>query len=181
MRPGALVVVLLLSPLGDPARAQEPRDTTGAQQSPVSLERIRKGLSRKPALTIPPLDRPADFRSEVEVWGRDLFRPDELKPGPIPAGGLYQAEMQRLFANSVDNPLRQPYAAFNQGQLLFLAAESSLNMLIAKQVNKGVQRAWNWYQEEKARAEVARAMAEFCAAQPNGGAGVAGCPTEPPK
>lgn len=169
------LAVLALMP--SPVSAQAPPEETPASL-PVSLERIRDGLSRKPALTLSPLDKPPDFRSEVEVWGRDLFRPEDLRPGPIPAGGWYQAELQRILFNSVDNPLRQPWAAFSPGEAIFLAAESSLNMLIARQVNKGVHRAWNWYQEEKARAEVARAMAEFCAAQPNGGAGVAGCPPE---
>jgi hypothetical protein len=175
---GVLMAFLLLSPAADRARAQEADDNAAL---PVSLERIRKGLARKPVLTLPPLEKPPDFRSEVEVWGRDLFRPEDLKPGPIPAGGSYQAEMQRLYWNPVDNPLRQPYAAFNQGQLLFLAAQSTINTLIARQVNKGIVRLSNWYQEEKAREEVARAMAEFCAAQPNGGAGVVGCPAEAQK
>jgi hypothetical protein len=178
MRRTFVVLMLLLSP---GLRAQQGAGEAGGESLPVSIERIRKGLARAPALTIPSLEQPADFRSEVEVWGRDLFRPEDLNAGPIPAGGWYHAEMQRVFHNSVDNPLRQPYAAFNQGQLLFIAAQSTINTRIAQQVNKGMRRASNWYLEEKARAEVARAMAEFCASQPNGGAGVVGCPADPDK
>lgn len=156
--------------------ASQPRSEHDAPDLPVSLDRIREGLARPPALpSLRALERIPDFRTQVEGWRSELFRPEDVQPGPIPAGGLYAYEIQRLFNNSVDNPLRQPYAAFSQGQLLEVALMSVVQTLAARTATRTIMTARRAAQERAAREEVERAMAEFCATQPNNGAGVVGC------
>jgi hypothetical protein len=158
--------------------ASQPVSEDKALDLPVSLDRIREGLARPPALpSLRALERIPDFRTEVEGWRNELFRPEDVRPGPIPAGGLYAYEIQRLFMSSVDNPLRQPYAAFSQGQLLEVALMSVVQTLAARTATRAVKTAYRSAQERAAREEVERAMAEFCAVQPNGGAGIVGCPS----
>jgi hypothetical protein len=139
---------------------------TGAQEEqplnlPVSLERIREGLaSEKPSL-LDALNLEANFRVEVKErrpnFG-DMFPPGSFDAGPVPPGGLYAYEQQRmLFPNWTP-------ALFTVDTLpVFRAIVNAIG---------DARRARG---EAAARAEVERAMAEFCAAQPNRGEGVVGC------
>jgi hypothetical protein len=76
---------------------------------------------------------------------------------------------------SVDNPLVQPYAAFGQGELLTVAAESLVGQCLARKALGAIGSAVRAHAESAAREEVRHAIRDYCAAQPNGGAGMAIC------
>ena len=99
------------------------------------------------------------------------------------AGGLYGYEQQRIMFPSVDNPLAQPWSAFSQPELARVAAYSIIETLISKYLAKrmlsAVTAAERASAEQAAREEVARAIAEYCAAQPNRGAGIQICISSP--
>jgi hypothetical protein len=156
MRPLVLALVAVVTVV--PAAAQ---NAERPDELPVSLERIREGLaSDKPsildALTVVP-----DFRVEVRENRSNLGempRPENFSGGPVPPGGLYAYEQHRmLFPNST------PWVMSIDTLPVFRALVSAIG---------DVRRART---AAAARAEVERAMAEFCAAQPNGGDGVVGC------
>lgn len=165
------------------AKAKEP-PAVPAQNSaeipvtmPISLERIRQGLA-KPA---PPLllrfNKTADFRTEVREQQRlnEIIASLDFKAGPVPAGGIYAYEQQRLMWNPVDHPLMQPYAAFSGGELITLALENMIRTYLGGQAIDALSGAKRAHDEAAARTEVARAIADYCAAQPNGGAGILIC------
>jgi len=132
---------------------------------PVSLERIREGLaSDKPSL-LDALNLETNFRVEVKErrpnFG-DMFPPGSFDGGPVPPGGLYAYEQQRrLFPNSTP-------ALFTVDTLPVFRA-----------IVNAIGDARRARAETAARAEVERAMAEFCAAQPNSGEGIVGCVKRP--
>jgi hypothetical protein len=185
----ALVLLVLLTAF--PAMAQQPgpsssvaqqsaaEDTGSASQQaeydfPVSLERIREGLERWPARPLlQNIDRKPDFRQEIQIQAKidELLSTTlkDVKPGPQPPQGIYGYEQQQRLWNSVDHPLMQPYAAFSSGELITIAVEN----LAAKYLGGRAVNAVNDWQraraQEAARAEVARAIAEYCAAPPPGG------------
>jgi hypothetical protein len=156
MRLVALALVVLLQAGSAGAQEVPPLDL------PVSLERIREGLAApdRPSI-LDALDRPAMFRVEVEERRptfAGIFAPDAFKAGPVPPGGLYAYDQQRrLFPDST--PALFSFDALPLFQQLVGAIGEARRARAAA----------------AARDEVARAMAVFCAAQPNGGEGVAGC------
>jgi hypothetical protein len=131
---------------------------------PVSLERIREGLaSDKPSL-LDALNLEATFRVEVKERRpnfpnfAEMFPPGSFDGGPVPPGGLYAYEQQRmLFPNSTP-------ALFTFDTLPVFRA-----------IANAIGDARRARAATAARAEVERAMAEFCTAQPNGGEGIVGC------
>jgi hypothetical protein len=129
---------------------------------PVSLDRIREALAepQKPSL-LDALDRQAHFRVEVEEKRptfAPIFSPDAFKGGPVPPGGLYAYEQQqRLFPNSTP------------------ALVSFDTLPVFRDLLGAFREARRARAAAAAREEVERSMAEFCAAQPNGGKGVVGC------
>ncbi len=128
---------------------------------PVSLERIREGLASDKPSILDALDVQATFRVEVQEKRPsfvEMFSPESFKGGPVPPGGLYAYEQQRmLFPNSTPALFSVPVLPVFQ---TIVNAIGDLRRARAAAA---------------ARAEVERAMAEFCAAQPDGGEGVAGC------
>jgi hypothetical protein len=144
-------------------------NTSSAQDDPdfelpVSLDHIREGLSRPRVLR--GLDRKPDFSVAIEEQQRleELFRSLELKiAGPPPPGGLYAYEQQRLLFNPTNAPLLQPFAQFSGPQLITLAIEGLVGKYLLGRVT-GAQRA---RAERVAREEVMRAIADFCAKQPD--------------
>jgi hypothetical protein len=132
---------------------------------PVSLERIREGLvSDRPSI-LDALDRQPNFRVEVQEkrpsFG-EMFPPGSFDGGPVPPGGLYAYEQQRmLFPNSTP------------------ALFSFDTLPVFRQLVNAIGEARRARAAAAAREEVERAMAEFCAAQPNRGEGVAGCGRRP--
>jgi hypothetical protein len=161
MRILALAIAVVLTAV--PAAAQD--DQQPLDQSvldlPVSLERIREGLAADKPSILDALHLQATFRVEVQEKRPNFvetFSPESFNGGPVPPGGLYAYEQQRmLFPNSTPALFSVPVLPVFQ---IIVNAIGDLRR----------ERA-----AAAARAEVERAMAEFCAAQPDGGEGVAGC------
>jgi hypothetical protein len=190
------IIGILASP---PLFAQQPQpsslpgaspsvpDTTVTSDLPVSLDKIRGGLER-PASGIfagrlrQAIDNPANFRIDVEGRRKieELLATLDFKTGPVPAGGLYAYEQQRIMVPAVDNPLAQPYAAFNQGQLLTILAENLAGKYLAGQVADAITKSVRERAVAAARKEVEDAVAEYCAGKPNSGAGIPLCSPQPP-
>ena len=72
---------------------------------------------------------------------------------------------------SVDNPLRQPYAAFNQPELLTILIENLVGQYLGGKAISAISAAERAHAEAAARGEVRQAVAEYCGAQPNAGVG----------
>ena len=90
---------------------------------------------------------------------------------------ILQYETQRQAFPTVDNPLRQPYAAFNQGQLLTILIENLVRSYLSDKVTGAISKAERAHAEANAREEVRAAVQQYCNAQPNGGAGYQICTT----
>lgn len=149
---------------------------------PVSLEKIRDALGRRVSVSI--LRRLADtptFRLEIEERRRidELLATLDFKSGPTPPGGVYGFEQQRLAFPPVSRPLAQPYAAFNSGQLLTVAAENLAGKALAGRVGESATKALRQRAQENARKVVDAAVADYCRTKPDGGAGIALCDQQP--
>lgn len=144
---------------------------------PVSLAKIREGLAKTTPQLLLRFNKAADFRTAVLEQQRinEIINALDLKSGPAPPGGLYAYEQQRLTWNPVDHPLMQPYAAFSGGELITLALENIIRNYLGGQAIDALTNAKRSHDESAARAEVARAIADYCAARPNGGAGILIC------
>lgn len=159
---------------------QPPSAATGETQSfdlPVSIDKIKEALEQAPKPTLKMTETRPTFRIQILERQKieELLATLNYKAGPTPAGGVYWNEIQRQMWPSVDNPLRQPYSAFNQGELLTILIENLVGKyLVDKGANalKGVARE---RAESAARTEVRQAIRDYCAAQPNGGAGIQIC------
>lgn len=168
---------------GRPSGGQQ----SGTQQTdesldlPVSLDKIKEGLEQKPTLSLRTLDERPTFR--VQILERQkidqLLATLNFKAGPTPAGGVYWSEMQRQMFPSVDNPLRQPYAAFGQGELLTILIENLVGKYLGGKALNAVSKAERTRAESQAKEDVRQAVQSYCAAQPNGGAGIEICSLTP--
>ena len=150
----------------------------GAQLNlPVSLDHIRKALEQQPAQPLLKLPDHPTFRIEVQERTRlqELLATLNFKSGPTPAGGVYAAEMQRVMFPSVSNPLMQPYAAFNQPELLTIIIENLVGKYLIGKAFGAINAADRERAEAAAREEVRQTIAQYCAGQPNGGAGIKIC------
>ena len=199
MRLIALLITGILA--ASPVAAQQPEASSSAASSsskpdakpaselPVSLDKIRDGLER-PATGhlftrhfIKALDKEPNFRVDIEERRKidELLATLNFKTGPTPAGGLYAYEQQRMMFPAVDNPLAQPYAAFNQGQLLTILAEDLAGKYLAGRAADAITKSVRERAEAAARKEVDDSVAEYCAAKPNNGAGIQLCAPQPPE
>jgi hypothetical protein len=156
MRVCVLFFAMLLCAGPAAAQGADPLDL------PVSLERIREALAapRTPSL-LEALEKQPHFRVEVQERRptfAEMFSLDDFYGGPVPPGGLYAYEQaRRLSPNSTP-------------------ALVSLDLLpMFRGIASAVGDARRNRAAAAARAEVQRAMAEFCASRPNGGEGIAGC------
>jgi hypothetical protein len=199
MRLAALLVTAILTaapvmaqqaPPSTPANAASPAKdatTSDGQTSnlPVSLDKIRQALEQAPVEPLRGLDERPLFRVEIRERQRieDLLQSLKFDSGPPIPGGLYGYEQQRIMFPSVDNPLAQPWSAFTQPELARITAYSIIETLITKYLARrmfnAVTAAERASAEQAAREEVARAIAEYCAAQPNRGAGIQICTSSP--
>jgi hypothetical protein len=146
---------------------------------PVSLDRIKGALEQTPAINFRTLDERPTFRVLIRERQRieELLATLNFKTTPAPAGGLYGYEMQRQMWPSVDNPLRQPYAAFNQPELLTILVENLVGHYLAGKAMNAITNAERAHAEAAARNEVRQAVAEYCSARLNAGAGILICDT----
>ena len=164
-----------------PTKDVQPPDDQASAALPVSLDKIREALQQPPVQPLRGLDERPLFRVEI----RERLRIDELlqtlkfNSGPAVPGGLYGYEQQRIMFPTVDNPLAQPWSAFTQPELAKVASISMIETLIARYLAKRIIGAVGVAErasaERSAREEVSRAVAEYCAAQPNHGAGIQLC------
>ena len=76
----------------------------------MSLDKIREALETTPLLSLRTIDERPTFRVQIQEKRKleELLGDAEVQAGPVPAGGLYMAEQNRIMFPSVDNPLRQP-------------------------------------------------------------------------
>jgi hypothetical protein len=157
---------------------EPPQDTSS--KLPVSLDKIREGLEATPIISLRTIDERPTFR----VMVRERQKLEELiasinfkSSSPAPGGGLYGYEMQRQMFPAVDNPLRQPYAAFSQPELLTILVENLARVYLADKVTHAITNFERERAQAAAKEEVRQAVAEYCGAQPNAGAGILICTT----
>jgi hypothetical protein len=166
------------APAGNPSPDADAKITP---ELPVSLDRIRDALERPtaPGQLLRALDnnKPADFRVEIREKRKleELIATLDFKGGPTPAGGVHAFEQQRMLFPSVDNPLAQPYTAFNQGQLMTILVENLVGKYLADKAVSAITRSVRERAEADARREVEEAIAEYCSGKPNHGAGIQIC------
>ena len=166
------------SPRADQGQAAPQKQADGqALHLPVSLDKIKEALQNAPSTPLLKIDERPTFR--VQIRERQnieaLLSTLHFKTEPTPAGGIYMQEQQRLMFNPVDNPLVQPYAAFNQGELLTILIENLVGRYLAGRATDAISKAERARAEAQAKEEVRSAVAEYCNAQPNAGAGLAIC------
>jgi len=144
---------------------------------PVSLDKIRDALQTTPAVSLRTLDERPTFRVQIRERQRieELLTTLNFKSAPAPGGGAYGFEQQRQMFPAVDNPLRQPYAAFNQPELLTILVENLVGKYLAGRAMSTITSAERARAESAAREEVRTAIGDYCAAQRNGGAGIQIC------
>jgi len=181
MRLAAVVVaaVLVAAPVRAGAQPATPIADASGGQLPVSLDKIKTALELPPAEPLRGLSNTPNFKIAVEEKQRvkleDLINSLDFKSGPVPPGGLYAFEQQRQMFPAVDNPLRQPYSEFSQPELLTILAENLSVRYLASRAAGAITSAERARAEAQARDDVARAVVEYCAAQPRGGAGIQIC------
>lgn len=143
-----LAAVVMLTP-----QTAAPPDTSSSEL-PVSIAHIRAALERPDPLALPRIT--PDFVVNVQERQRfeKLVPPPDFRSGPVPPGGLYAYEQLQRSGISVAQPLI----------LVDL-------MTIAREIG----RAHAAHSAASAREEVRQAIADYCAAQPGGGAGIAIC------
>jgi len=186
MRLCALLLTAIL--VSSPARAQQPAPSPapdakspaqdGHLNLPVSIDKIREALAQPPpTLSLRTIDERPSFRLQILERQKieELLASLNFKAGPIPAGGLYMAEQQRLMFNPVDRPLMQPFAAFNQGELLTILVENLVGKYLAGRAVNAVSKLERERAESNAREEVRAAVGQYCNSQPNAGAGIQIC------
>lgn len=168
------------APSSAPENTKDTKDTQESElKLPVSVAKIREALETTPILSLRTLDERPTFRVQIQERQKieELLATLNFKTGPIPAGGLYMAEQQRVMFPSVDNPLRQPLAAFNQPELLTILIENLVGKYLGGKAMNAISNAERARAEAAARDEVRTAVAQYCSAQPNQGAGIQICDT----
>ena len=164
------------SPSSGESTAPSPSKDATKADLPVSLDRIRKALEQPPQ---PLLKLPSEPTYKIAVQERnrlqDLLATLDFRAGPTPAGGLYAAEIQRVMFPSVPNPLVQPYAAFNQPELLTVIIENLVGKYLIGKAFGAITSAERERAEAAAREEVHQTILQYCAGQPNYGAGIKIC------
>jgi len=165
-------------PVAEPG--QQTTDQEREPGLPVSLDRIKDALKQPPSLLTPrSLDQTPTFRVQVQERQKieELLATLKFPKTYVPAQGVYGYWMQRQWFPAVDNPLRQPYSAFSGGELLTILIENLIGHYLGGIAVDAVSDAQRARAEAAAKEEVRNAVAQYCAAQPNGGAGVQICGT----
>lgn len=157
------------SPADD--KTSKPADELGL---PVSVDKIRERLSKPTGEPLRGLGEQAHFHVEIQEKQRfkALVESLDFDAGPPIPGGWYAYDQQRRLFPPTDRPNMQPYGEFTQGELVQVLITSFLQRYFTGRAVDALQEAGRTGAEEAARAEVSRRIAEYCAAQPNGGAGV---------
>jgi hypothetical protein len=175
---------------GDEKASSQTTGTTGgngktddpSSGNPISLDKVRTGLENTPPDTaIRGLsDEAVHFQVEVQERQKivDLLSTLDFKNGPkgaIYPGGRTQYDIDRLVNDPVEHPLAQPYAAFSTSELITIAVENLTAKYLGGRIVDAAASADRARAERAAREDVGKAMANFCASQPNQGAGLQSC------
>jgi hypothetical protein len=146
---------------------------------PVSIAKIREALETPPLLSLRTLDERPIFRIQIQERRRleELLATLNYKAGPVPAGGVYMAEQNRIMFPPVDNPLRQQYGAFNQSELLTILIENMMGKYLGGKAMSAISKSERSKAEAAAKDDVRSAIAQYCGSQPNAGAGIQICDT----
>ncbi|MGE5246288.1 MAG: hypothetical protein ACM3SQ_18835 [Betaproteobacteria bacterium] len=155
------------SPSADSSSQMPDGQQQPASQPPTSVDKIRKQLEQPQATPLRGLDETPTFSVEIQETQRFKELVDQLKfdSGPAVPGGLYGYEQQQVTFPKTQYPLMQPYAAFNQGQLLTIAIENILGRYVAGPVAESIRNARRASAEADAREQVRKALAEFWTSQ----------------
>ncbi|HWF86952.1 MAG TPA: hypothetical protein VG222_18980 [Vicinamibacterales bacterium] len=149
-----IIAMLLVAIAMQAAQTPAPPPAPSPPELPVSIARIRAALERPDLLTLPQIT--PDFVVSVQERERfdKLVAPWDFRSGPVPPGGLYAYEQLQRSGLSTVQPL-------------------ILVDLIA--IARGIARAHSAQAAAAAREDVRQVIADYCAAQPGGGAGIAIC------
>ena len=178
-----LIPLLLAAMLAANTPATQPSPPQDAPLDlPVSMDKIRSALEETPTARLHGLNEVPTFKVEIHETHAP-FTLDEFvkslapgfKAGPVPAGGVYAYELNRVTNNPTTNPLTQPYAAFSQPELLTVLIENLAGQYLIGKAVGAVTSAEHARAQAQARDDVRRAVAEYCAAQPDGGRGIDLC------
>jgi hypothetical protein len=144
---------------------------------PVSLDKIKQALQTPTTISLRTIDERPIFRVQILERQKieELIASLDFKSGPTPYGGVYMQEQQRVMFPAVDNPLVQPFAAFNQGELLTILIENLVGKYLGGKAMNAISNAERAHAEAAAREEVHTAVQQYCNAQPNAGIGIALC------
>ena len=142
--------------------AQEARPPVAVTNPPLifSVERIRSALETPVSELLTRRKITPDFVVDIRERQRfeKLMKPWDFSSGPVPPGGLY---------------------AYEQLQRSGLRVAQPMFMFDLLAIARGVSKAAYSARTARARQEVDRAIAEYCAAQPNRGAGIQLCTSSP--
>lgn len=179
MRLSALLFTAILTASSAGAQQTSASSPQDSSTSPVSLSKIREALETTPTLSLRTLDETPMFRVQIRERQRieELLATLTFKAGAVPAGGVYMAEQDRIMFPSVDNPLRQPLAAFNQPQLLTILIENLVGKYLGGKALNAISHAERAHAEATAKDEVRNAVSQYCSSQPRNGAGIQICDT----
>jgi hypothetical protein len=183
-----LALMFTATLIAAPLEAQQPSASTpqdeptrdqAAATLPVSLAKIREALSTTPLLSLSTVDERPTFRIQIQERQKleELLATLNFKAGPVPAGGVYMAEQNRIMFPSVDNPLRQQFGAFNQSELLTILIENLIGKHLGGKAMNAISKSERASAEAAARDEVRSAIAQYCGSQPGAGAGIQICDT----
>ena len=140
MRPTPVLVIAIwrASSGACPPSRRNPR-TRRPSSLPISIERLRDALGRKPVITIEEILAAPTFRVLIEEqpfrW-EPLFTPADVSVGVLPPGPAHHYEFLRMFSPE----LTRPYAAFNQKELLLMTIETLATTLAVRAGTKGSAR-----------------------------------------
>ena len=126
-------------------------DETSASSLPISIERVRDALGRKPVITVEEILAAPTFRVLIEEqpfrW-EPLFTPADVSVGVLSPGPAHHYEFLRMFSPE----LTRPYAAFNQQELLLVTIETLATTLAVRAGTAGVPLGMEGNREAAARA-----------------------------
>ncbi len=177
MRLVALVLAAILPSAGAFAQEGQPSPSRDAGPPvvekpaplalPVSVERIRGALQGSTARPLLGLEEEPLFRVEIREKQRfeELISSLKFDKGPVPRGGLYAYEQQQSVWSPQQHPEMQPYAPFNQGQLVVILFQEFLQRYLGGRVINAVAGSERTNAEEAAHEEVRQALAGFWAYQ----------------
>jgi hypothetical protein len=179
--------IVIASPVGaQPTAASSQQDGTRDESTkdqepplPVSVSKIREALATTPTLSLRTADERPTFRIQIQEKQKleELLATLKFKPAPVPAGGVYMAEQNRIMFPWVDNPLRQQFGAFSQSELLTILIENLVGKHLGGKALNAVSKSERTSAEAAARDEARSAIAQYCGSQPNAGNGIQICDT----